>query len=140
MKFKDFITDGFILKAIINFGKIIKRESPRIKTIPTDNYNVLNYFIILYIPLILILDFMYRGIEYGAYQFLRWIVTGFALWTVYKFKDTENLKKFMLPFAAIAITFNPIIPLTFEEEFWKLLDIIIFLYFAVWVFVKKTKH
>lgn len=137
MKFKDFITDGFILKAIIKFVEIIKRKSSEIKTIPTDNYNVLNYFILLYIPLILILDFMYRGIEYGAYQFLRWIVAGFALWTVYKFKDTENLKKFLLPFATIAIIFNPIIPLTFEKEFWQLLDIIVLLYFAVWVFVKK---
>lgn len=76
---------------------------------------------------------------YGYYVFLRWIVTGvaiFVLWTAY------NLKKqgWLWLMVGIAILFNPIIPIHLDKGMWMVIDFIVAILFLVSIFKIKPKE
>ena len=74
--------------------------------------------------------------SYGYYVFLRWVVTGtalFVLWVVYKLE-----KKIWIGLMAItAILFNPIFPIHLDKETWVVIDLVVVGLFLVSIFKIK---
>lgn len=126
MKTKNFFKQGFIIEF---FSIILKKVISFLKLLHYDNYSILNYFSIIYTIFVMIFAY---DIDYGAFQFLRFVVSGFALWTVFKFKNDKKLEKFLLPFMGLAILFNPVLPITLDQELWQLFDSVVVVYFAFW--------
>lgn len=76
---------------------------------------------------------------YGYYVFLRWVVTGvaiFILWIAY------NLKRqgWLWLMITVAILFNPIIPIHLSKEMWVIIDFTIAVLFLVSIFKIKPKE
>lgn len=61
---------------------------------------------------------------YGVYQLLRWVVTSFSAWTAFKIYKKSPHDFSMMIFSAIAILFNPILPIKFEQEVWLCIDVL----------------
>ena len=117
---------GIITVAIKLIGCFIKKIPAKtvflfLKNIPKDNYNLLNYIVILFLALAVFFD-----PEYGFYTFLRILVTTFCCWTIYKICIREKESKLLLLFGGIAILFNPIVKIVLEYNVWQIIDIITF--------------
>lgn len=67
---------------------------------------------------------------YGYFQFLRLANTGFAIFMAYRLFLSRNG---ILPwaFCAVAVIFNPVLPLAFEREIWMLIDVATALFIAI---------
>lgn len=78
-----------------------------------------NYTIIISIILLLtaIIDF---DIPYWYYQLLRWAVCILAVLKAYNIKDYRNT--LFIIFCIIAILFNPIAPIYFDRDVWRVVD------------------
>lgn len=75
---------------------------------------------------------------YGYYIFLRWVVTGaalFILWITYELKK----KAWPLIMGAIAILFNPIAPIYLDKGNWVVIDLIVAALFLISIFKLKLK-
>ena len=68
-------------------------------------------------------------LPYGYYTFLRLAVTGISAYLAYLRKDNKDKSFYVL--IAIAILFNPLIPIHFPREVWMPIDIILAIYFFV---------
>ena len=66
-------------------------------------------------------------LPYGYYTFLRIAITGISAYLVYLRKDNKDKSFYVL--IAIAILFNPLIPIHFPREVWIPIDIILAIYF-----------
>ncbi|QHI68589.1 DUF6804 family protein [Tichowtungia aerotolerans] len=75
---------------------------------------------------------------YGYYILLRWIVCPCFIFTAAQL-FTHGSKKWAWAAVAIALMFNPLIPIHLPKELWRLLDVV-GIGFAVWsVFLLKIK-
>ena len=93
------------------------------------------------IAILLLLLAIPSGIfPYGYYIFLRWVITGIALfvaWTSY------NLKKnfWIWLMIGIAILFNPIAPIYLNKSIWQVINFIIaVLFFVTIIQIKDNQH
>jgi len=77
--------------------------------------------------------------SYGYYQFLRWVVTGTAIFILYLSYKLDK-KMWLWLMAAIAILFNPILPIYFDKETWVVIDLVVALLFLVSIFKIKFKE
>ena len=66
-------------------------------------------------------------LPYGYYTFLRIAITGISVYLAYLQKHNKDRRFYIL--VAIAILFNPIIPIHFPREIWMPIDIILAIYF-----------
>jgi hypothetical protein len=76
---------------------------------------------------------------YGYYVFLRWAVTGTALFVLWKALEI-NKKRWVLIMTAIAILFNPITPIHLDKETWTIIDLIIAGTFLISIFKIKNNE
>ena len=88
-------------------------------------------FIFLLITAIFDLD-----IGYWYFQLLRWII--FVCACLNGYLNYQN-KKLLIAFSIIAILFNPIAPVYFTKEIWKILDGVAGLVFLFTLFQEKFK-
>jgi len=75
---------------------------------------------------------------YVYYQILRWVVTGTALlllWIAYKLEK----KTWLWIMGAIAILFNPIVPIYLNKGTWVIIDFIAAIVFIISLFKIKKK-
>lgn len=83
------------------------------------------------------------SLPYGYYQFLRIAITIIAGINAFSVIEKEN-KLLLIIFLAIAILFNPIIPIHFDKDNWIPIDLILGIFFGVTAFVitneKKDKN
>lgn len=79
--------------------------------------------------ILLITAFFELNVEYGYYQVLRWIVMISSGLIAISFKDKDTAL-FVL-FCAIAIFFNPIFPIYFSRNVWRIIDGIVAILFFV---------
>lgn len=93
----------------------------------------------LIIPLtisVVMLLFAVVDLPYGYYQILRFVICAVGVLSGYNFirSDSRKVKYYGYVFGIIAITFNPFVPIHFEREEWRVLDIICAIYFAFVVY------
>jgi len=70
---------------------------------------------------------------YGYYTLLRVIVFATAGFAAYRFKNMPKFSKHLVPLAAVAILFNPLIPVNLSRIIWLPIDLggaIYFLFLA----------
>ncbi|MBI2612869.1 hypothetical protein HYW59_03630 [Candidatus Kaiserbacteria bacterium] len=73
---------------------------------------------------------------FAYYQMMNWIVVGAALttaWQAYKQKNNWLLWLFIL----VAVIFNPIAPLYFSADIWRIADIVAAILFIISFFILK---
>ncbi len=78
-----------------------------------------------------ILDF-----PYAYYTLLRIVVTVVSAFAAYNAVENDQ-QPWMIIFGAVAILFNPIIPIYLNKEIWVVIDVIVAGLFGVSVFVLK---
>ena len=74
---------------------------------------------------------------YGYYILLRWVVTIVALlvlWTAYNQKQRDWVWRM----GAVAIVFNPIIPIYFDKVIWQIIDFFVAIFFVLSIFQIKN--
>jgi len=76
------------------------------------------------------------GLPYGYYQFLRWVVCGIGIY-VAVIAYRWGITWVTWVFGAIAVLFNPVIPITFSREIWLPIDIASSLIFSFSIFFLK---
>lgn len=59
---------------------------------------------------------------YGYYQLLRWAVCGVGAWGVIEALAAER-RGWATVFGALAVLFNPIAPIRFDRDTWRVLDV-----------------
>ena len=77
-------------------------------------------------------------LPYGYYTILRIIVTIVAGITAFIASEQDN-EIWMILFGAIAILFNPIIPIYLDKEIWVVIDIIVAILFVLSTFTVKVE-
>lgn len=84
------------------------------------------------IPVALLFGALLDGLPYGYFQFLRIVVS--IAGAIFAVKVYEKHEFFSWIFGVLVILFNPIAPITFPRETWKIIDVvagIIFLIYGV---------
>jgi hypothetical protein len=79
------------------------------------------------------------NLPYGYYRFLRiaiTIIAGINAFSVYE-KDNKGL---FIVFIAVAILFNPLIPIYLDKATWTPIDLITGLFFGVTAFIKTNDN
>lgn len=75
---------------------------------------------------------------YGFYQFLRLANTGYAIYLAYQLFQ-HRPGNLAWSFCAMAVLFNPILPIWLERETWMIIDITAAIYIAATsVTIKRT--
>jgi hypothetical protein len=67
--------------------------------------------------------------NYAYYEFLRWSVSGFALYSVLIALYFRS-KNWVMAFCAITLVFNPIVPIYMARQIWKWIDFAVIIIFA----------
>lgn len=93
----------------------------------------MSYFTIFRLISIATLIFALFDLPYGYYTILRIIITGLACIGIYK-SVLMNYKLFTIGFTISAIIFNPLIPISFEQETWQFIDVVTALYLFTTIF------
>lgn len=78
-------------------------------------------------------------LPYGYYTILRIIVTIVAGITAFIASEQDN-EIWMLLFGAIAILFNPIIPIYLDKDAWLVIDIIVAILFGLSISAVKSEE
>lgn len=79
------------------------------------------------------------GWPYGYYVLLRWIVCGGAIFAAVGFSKSK-LPGWALTFGAIALLFNPIIPVYLNKSAWVGIDLITSIIFFLSAYAIKEKN
>lgn len=67
---------------------------------------------------------------YGFYTMLRLVVCGAAIYVAYA-AARANIALWLWVMVGIALLFNPLVPVSFERELWRLIDLIVAIVFVV---------
>lgn len=76
---------------------------------------------------------------YGYYVFLRWVITGAAVFLLWIASQLKKQGWFWL-MVGIAILFNPIIPIHLDKEIWQIIDFIVAVLFLISIFKIKSQR
>ncbi|HWL54344.1 MAG TPA: DUF6804 family protein [Chthoniobacteraceae bacterium] len=87
--------------------------------------------------------FSFADMPKGYYQLLRWTVCAAAIGAIWENANSsrsEGWKTFvMFFFGAMAITFNPILPIHFDRDVWEVLDIVALIGLAASAFFRPPQ-
>ena len=119
--------DAGILENIIDIFDNVKK-------VPINNYTILGFVAFCFLSFVII----FQPSEYGFYQVLRWLVCSFAAWTSVNIYQKTPKSFWLMTFIALAIIFNPVLPLKFDEEIWVPIDIVTAMIFIVYA-IKCTR-
>ena len=78
-------------------------------------------------------------LPYVYYQFLRMAITIIAGINAVSVAQREN-KTLLIAFFAVAILFNPLIPIYLDKETWTSIDLLIGLFFGAIAFIKTIDN
>ncbi len=128
----DEFEDEGILENIVEFFNQVKK-------VPINNYSILGFVSFCFLCFIIIS----QPSDYGFYQVLRWLICSFSAWTSVNIYQKASKSFWLMIFIALAIIFNPVLPLKFDEEIWVPIDIVtalIFIAYAIKCTRKKTDN
>lgn len=142
---KDKTWDKMQLQKAIK-SKIIKKNE-LMKYILKDNFNLLYSIALVYLAGIIFmstmqnLDIVYESTEYVCFVVLKWLITISSSWNTYKIYKNNVSSKCLLVFGAIAVLFNPVFKVPFEQGAWYIIDWFVFVIYLVYfvMLYKKTK-
>ena len=103
-----------------------------------DNHSLFGYFAILFLGFVFLCHLFAGSFEYSVYQILKIVVFLFCSWSLYLQNQKHKMQNWILPNLAIAILFNPIVPISLEEESWDIVDLVVMIYFIA--FCKKWNN
>ena len=126
-----------ILAVPILFASYFLYIKRKLKKIPVNNYTILGVVSFGFLSFVAIS----QPYEYGFYQVLRWLVCSFSAWTSVKIYQKTPKSFWLMAFVALAVIFNPVLPLKFEDEVWIPIDIVTALIFIAYSIksVQKTR-
>ncbi len=79
-------------------------------------------------------------LPYGYYQLLRWTTCGVAIALAVQLYRTSHIG-WVWALGILAVLFNPLIPIHFERETWRIFDGTAgFLFLAAFIITKKQKE
>jgi hypothetical protein len=76
---------------------------------------------------------MFEGLPYGYFQLIRLIVCGTTIYLAWLAYSISNHKWIWL-FGFILLIFNPLIPLHFGRELWRIIDVVIAVFLITSIF------
>lgn len=76
-------------------------------------------------------------LPYGYYTFLRFAIAGISVYMVY-LSAKNHLSHWAWIFGAIAVLFNPIIPIYLSKEIWVPIDIIVAVIYVISIFTIRV--
>lgn len=80
------------------------------------------------------------GLPYGYFTLMRFVVTAVSLYLVYNIYQENKESLWIWAFGLIAVLFNPIIPVFLERSQWKIIDLIVGMFFVISIFlIRKGK-
>jgi hypothetical protein len=79
------------------------------------------------------------SMPYGYYRFLRIVITIIAGINAFSIFERDN-KTLFIVFLAVAILFNPLIPIHLDKATWTPIDLIVGLFFGITAFIKMNNH
>lgn len=114
--------------------KLIDNEkiSRKLKKTSVNNHSILGIVTFCFLFYVI----MWQPSEYGNYQVLSWLVCAFSCWTAFKIYKKSPQKFSLMIFSVIAILFNPILPIKFEQDTWLCIDV--FTALAVLIYTVKS--
>jgi hypothetical protein len=77
-------------------------------------------------------------LPYAYFQLMNWIVVGSGVIAAYRAYLHRNTV-FVWLFISLAVIFNPLAPLYFSSDIWKLMDIIAIALIVLSFFINKVK-
>lgn len=88
----------------------------------------------------IVLLLTYFSWPYGYYTFMKFVVTGVAVYyAYYLYQEVKKLNFWFWVLIAIAILFNPIIPIyLYDKSIWWVIDGVVIIYFISFVIKYKT--
>ena len=80
------------------------------------------------------------GLPFGYYQIMRWVVCGASCYGAFNAKKKEK-SGWIWAFIAIAVVFNPLLPIHFNRRVWQILDLVgaIMFLFSAKIFERKMQ-
>ena len=86
--------------------------------------------------IVLTLGALVPGFPYAYYQVMNWVVMIAAIMAAKQaFRGGMNAMVFVFGF--VAIMFNPIAPIYLSANVWQILDVIVALLFAAWLYMAR---
>jgi hypothetical protein len=76
------------------------------------------------------------SLPYGYYQLLRWVTCAVAVFIAFKSYGWHKTWAVWL-FGAIAVLFNPIVPIHLTKEIWQPIDIVSAILFGISAFMLR---
>lgn len=117
-----------VLAVPILFASYFLYIKRKLKKIPVNNYTILGVVSFGFLSFVAVS----QPYEYGFYQVLRWLVCSFSAWTSVKIYQKTPKSFWLMAFVALAVVFNPVLPLKFEDEIWVPIDIVTALIFIAY--------
>jgi hypothetical protein len=77
---------------------------------------------------------------YGLYVLLRFLICGVAIYGVYDSRQNKPLGRHKIPLIALAVLFNPLVPIHFDRSIWASIDLMAGIYLIVLSRTLKTKN
>jgi FtsH-binding integral membrane protein len=90
------------------------------------------------ISIIMILFAIPKGLSYDYYVILRWVICGLSIYVAYTSYEWKQIFWVWI-FGAVAVLFNPIIPVYLNKEIWIVFDIVVIAIFLLSIFLIKQK-
>ncbi len=112
-----------------------------------DNFNLLWSITILYLAGIVFmsiiqnLDIVEENMEYAIFVILKWLIMVTSGWSAYRIYLNDKTSKWLLVFGSIAVLFNPVFKIPFEQDSWYIINfIVLILYFIYFGKLYKTSE
>ena len=92
------------------------------------------------IPIIISVIFLFLAVvgsfPYGFYTLLRLVVCGATVYLAWLAYDS-NKRVWIWPFGFIAVLFNPLIPIHFNRDLWRVIDLLVAIFLMISIFSFK---
>jgi len=97
-----------------------------------------SFYLSFFIPILLVYAPFHSG-SYGFYVFMKIAVCGYALYQGYKFLEAEKTVA-MIPFAGIALLFQPFWSWGIDRDTWAPIDFIVGGFIVLFIIVGEMRN
>jgi hypothetical protein len=84
------------------------------------------------VSIIMLLLAIASGWSYGYYQILRFVVSGASAYTAYQCYQNKR-QGWLWILGAVAVLFNPVLPIHMDKESWVVVDIVAAVVFGIFL-------
>ena len=80
------------------------------------------------------------GLPYGYFTLMRFVVCAAGIYIAHKIYEENKESLWIWAFGFVAVLFNPIFPIYLKREQWKVIDLIVGIFFVLSIFLIKIKN